>query len=347
MVRIGGRDVGAGAPCFVIAEAGVNHNGDLALAHQLVEAAAAARADAVKFQLFRADELAAASAPKAPYQRETTGASESQLEMLRRLELDADALAEVKTAAEQSGLVFLCSAFDHGSVERLDELGVAAFKLGSGELTNGPLLADVASRGRPVILSTGASTLDDVDEAVATLRDGGASELVVLHCVTAYPAAAEDANLRALATLAEHLAVDVGYSDHTEGEEIALAAVALGACVLEKHLTLDRSLPGPDQRSSLEPGAFRALVEHVRRVESALGDGVKEPRESERANAEVVRRSIAANDDLPAGALLTAEMLTTIRPGTGIAPARLDEVVGRRLRRAVARHELLDVNDFE
>lgn len=345
MVTIGTRTVGPKAPCFVIAEAGVNHNGDLGLARGLVDAAAEAGADAVKFQTFRADAVASPSAPRAGYQ--ATGADESQLELLRRLELRPDAHAELKGRAEERGLVFLSTPFDVASVELLDRLGVAAFKVGSGDVTNLALLADVGRRGRPVILSTGTADLEEAAQAVETLRRAGAGDVVVLHCVSAYPAPADEANLRAMQTLRERLSVPVGFSDHSEGDEIALAAVALGACVLEKHLTLDRSLPGPDHRASLEPGELATLVRRVRRVEAALGDGVKRPREAERGNAEVVRRSLAAARDLAAGTVLDETMLEALRPGTGLAPGRIGEVVGRRLRRARARGELLDLADLE
>jgi N,N'-diacetyllegionaminate synthase len=347
MVTIAGRELGPGSPCFVIAEAGVNHNGDLELARGLVDAAAVAGADAVKFQTFRAEAVAAPSAPKAGYQVETTGAHESQLDMLRRLELAADAHAELKRRAEDRGLVFLSTPFDLESVDLLDSLGVAAFKVGSGELTNLPLLAEIGRRGRPVILSTGGADLAEVEAAVAALGQAGAPDVIVLHCVSAYPAAAEDVNLLAMRTLAERLGVAVGFSDHTVGDEVALAAVALGACILEKHFTLDRSLPGPDHGASLEPGELEALVRRVRRVEAALGDGVKRPSEGERANADAVRRSLAAARDLRAGTVLEERMLEALRPGTGIAPSRLAEVVGRRLRRDRARGELLDPSDLE
>jgi N-acetylneuraminate synthase/N,N'-diacetyllegionaminate synthase len=347
MVNIGAYRIGGGSPCFVIAEAGVNHNGDLELALRLVAAAARAGVDAIKFQSFRAEGVAAAEAPKAGYQVETTGDTGSQLEMLRALELDRGAHVLVKQAAEEQGLVFLSTPFDHESAELLDGLGIAAFKIASPDVTNVPLLQDVGSRRRPVLLSTGTADLAEVEEAVAVLREAGADEIVVLHCVTAYPAAAQDANLRAMTTIAERLDVPVGYSDHTEGDEVALAAVALGACVLEKHLTLDRELPGPDHRSSLEPDELARLVRRLRRVEAALGDGVKRPAAGERANVAVVRRSLAAADDLPAGVVLTRGMLKALRPGTGIAPNRIDEVVGRRLRREVGLNQLLDPDDLE
>jgi N,N'-diacetyllegionaminate synthase len=347
LVTIGSRRVGPGEPCLVIAEGGVNHNGDPELARRLVDAAARAGADAVKFQAFRADEVAAPTARKAAYQAETTGAGGSQLDLLRKLELSAEVFVELKRHVDELGLIFLASAFDTASVELLDRAGIAAFKVASGEVTNAPLLEAIGRCGRPVLLSTGMADLAEVEEALRTLRRAGAEDVCVLHCVSAYPAPAEQANLRAMAAMTERLGVPVGFSDHTEGDEVALAAVALGACVLEKHFTLDRSLPGPDHRASLEPDELAALVRRVRRVEAALGDGVKRPAEAELANAAVVRRSLAAARELRAGEVLTRELVTALRPGTGLPPSALSEVVGRRLRRDVARHALLEAGDFE
>ena len=341
MVTIGGRTIGAGARCFVIAEAGVNHNGDLGLAKQLVDAAADAGADAVKFQTFRAETVVAADAPKAGYQLRTTDADESQREMLRRLELGEGAFRELKAHAERRGIVFLSTPFDRESVDLLDRLEVAAFKVASPDVTNLSLLGDIGRQRRPVLLSTGLADLAEVEAAVAALRSAGSADVVVLHCVSEYPAAAADANLNAMATLAERLGVPVGFSDHTEGTDVALAAVALGAAVLEKHLSLDRSLPGPDQRASLEPAELAALVRSIRRVEAALGDGIKRPAEGERANAAVLRRSLAAARDLAAGTLLDESMLVALRPGTGISPNRMSEVIGRPLRRDVRSGALL------
>jgi N,N'-diacetyllegionaminate synthase len=347
LVRLGDRRVGDGEPCFVIAEAGVNHNGNQELAARLVEAAAAAGADAVKFQTFRAEEVATASAPKADYQLETTSRTETQLEMLRRLELGWEAHAALKLLAEERGLVFLSTPFDLSSVDGLDRLGVDAFKVASPDVTNVPLLEEIGRRGRPVLLSTGLADIEEVGRALAVLRGAGDVDVVVLHCVSEYPAAAEDANLRAMATMSARFGCPIGYSDHTEGSEVALAAVALGASVLEKHFTLDRRLPGPDHRASLEPDELARFVTAVRRVESALGTGIKEPTEAERRNARAVRRSLAAAEDLPAGTVLTREVLTALRPGTGISPARIESVVGRRLRRNVAHSELLALSDLE
>jgi N,N'-diacetyllegionaminate synthase len=345
LATLGDRRVGPGEPCLVIGEVGVNHDGDVSRAHSLVDGAADAGVDAVKFQAFRTAELATAGAVMAPYQR-STGAK-TQYDLLRGLELDAETLAALARHAEDRGLVFLASAFDEASVDVLGRIGVAAYKVASPDVVNPLLLEAVGSRGRPVILSTGTADLAEVESAVATLRMAGAGDLVVLHCVSAYPAPANEVNLRAMATMRDALGVPVGFSDHTEGDEVALAAVALGACVLEKHFTLDRSLPGPDHSASLEPDELTLLVARVRRVEAALGDGVKAPTEAEQENAALVRRSVAAASNLAADTVLTRAMLTALRPGTGIPAARVDEIVGRRLRRAIARHELLDPADLE
>lgn len=346
-VEIGDRTVGGEAPCFVVAEAGVNHDGDPARALELVAAAAAAGADAVKFQTFRADDVAAQSAPKAAYQLRSTDVGESQVEMLSRLELNVDVYRALKGEAEKLGLVFLSTPFDIASVDLLDALDVAAFKVASPDLTNLPLLTEIGRRRRPVLLSTGLATLAEVEAGVDALRAAGSPDVVVLHCVSDYPASPSDANLRAMATIAAATGCPVGFSDHTDGIDVALAAVALGACALEKHLTLDRSLPGPDHAASLEPDRFDEMVEALRRVESALGSGVKEPTPSERENAAIVRRSLAAASDLEAGTVLSSEVLVALRPGTGIPTAQLSEIVGRRLVRNVARHALLSPGDLE
>lgn len=345
-VRIGGRPVGPGAQPYLVAEAGVNHNGELDLALRLVDAAAAAGADAVKFQLFDTDRLVARGADKAAYQQETTGADETQDELLRRLELPFDQFAQLAAHARSRRIAFIASAFDERSVDRLVELDVAAIKLASPDLVNLPLVEHAAATGRPLVLSTGMADLDETRAAVAAARAAGAKELVVLHCVSAYPAAAEDANLAAMGTLADALELPVGFSDHTIGASVAVAAVALGAAMIEKHFTLDRTLEGPDHRASLEPDELAALVRACREVASAIGDGVKRPVAAELENRTVVRRSIAAAEALAAGTVLTRELLVALRPGTGIPVAELDDVVGRTLARDVARHELLARDDF-
>ena len=345
-ISIGGRLVGAGQPCFVIAEAGVNHNGSLELALALVDAAAAAGADAVKFQSFTADGVASPDAPKAGYQLETTSPEESQRGMLRALELSPEAHRAIVARCVERGIAFLSTPFDLPSVELLRELAVPALKVASPDVTNHLLLRAIGAAGLPALLSTGMSTLDEVVAATGVLRDAGCSALAVLHCVSAYPAPASDANLRVLPVLAERLGVPVGYSDHTVGDEVALAAVALGASLLERHLTLDRALPGPDHAASQEPEELAALIRRVRSVEAALGDGVKRAMPSELGNLVTVRRSLAAAHDLEPGRVIAGGDLTALRPATGIEPSRAQEVVGRSLRRAIRRGDLLAWDDL-
>jgi len=302
----------------------------------LVDAAAEAGADAIKFQTFRAEALAAPTAAKAPYQAATTGEDESQLAMLRRLELPAEAFSALRDHCRERDILFLSTPFDEVSADLLADLSVPAFKIGSGELTNLPFLRYVASKGLPVILSTGMAVLAEVASAVDVLRQEGAPPLVLLHCVSAYPADPVDANLRAMATMTAAFGVPVGFSDHTPGQAVALAAVALGARVLEKHLTLDRDQPGPDHRTSLDAEDFARLVGDIREVESALGDGRKVPAASEREIARVVRRSIVAIRDIGAGAVLGPDDISIQRPGTGMPPARLNAVIGRQTRLPIA-----------
>ena len=343
---LGGRAIGGGHPCFVIAEAGVNHNGSRQLALALVDAAAAAGADAVKFQTFRADALATPAAPKAEYQRRTTDGDESQLAMLRRLELTVEDHLALMTRCSERGIEFLSSPFDEASGDLLERLGVPAFKVPSGELTNLSLLRHLAAKRRPLIVSTGMATLDDVQAAMMTMRAAGAEAITLLHCVSAYPAMAADANLRAMATMAEAFGVPVGYSDHVAGCEVALAAVALGACVLEKHLTLDCAMSGPDHQASLEPSDFAALVASIRTVERALGSGEKQPAEAEFEVARAARRSLVAAQTITRGAALEAAMVAVRRPGTGLAPARLGELLGRQAVADIAAGTLLTPEMF-
>ena len=329
----------------MIAEAGVNHNGDVALAQRLVDVAADAGADAVKFQTFRAELVASASAPKAAYQAHATGA-ESQLDMLRRLELAPAAHETLQRRSAERGLVFLSTPFDLESLDLLDALDVAAFKVASGEITNLPFLDAIARRKRPVILSTGGADLREVETAVRTIGDAGNRELVLLHCVSAYPAEARDANLRAMQTLERAFDVPVGFSDHTRGLEVPLAAAALGAVVIEKHFTVSRELDGPDHRASLEPDELAALVRGIRAVEASLGTGDKRPAAAELEIVGMARRSLHVRDAAPAGTEVTRDMLTTLRPPGGIEPARWLDVVGRRLTRALPAGARLEWTDL-
>ena len=343
-IDIAGRRVGKGQPCFIVAEAGVNHNGNLDLARRLIDMAAEAGADAVKFQTFRAERLVTPGAPKAQYQMATTDPSESQFAMLKELELSEQAHRNLMACCAERGILFMSTPFDEGSADLLENLGVAVFKVPSGEITNLSFLDHVARKGKPMIVSTGMASLGEVEAAVAALRGAGNERFVLLHCVSSYPAAPADANLRAMKTLARAFGVPVGYSDHTPGIEVALAAVALGACVIEKHFTLDRTLPGPDHKASLEPGELMALVRGIRTVEQALGHGRKEPAPSEAGTAVVARKSLVAARDLPAGVALTDDMIAVKRPGTGLPPAMLSEVAGRTLRTSVSAGTVLTLD---
>jgi len=343
-VRVGRRWIGPGQPCFVIAEAGVNHDGDTKKAHRLIDAGADAGADAIKFQTFDPEALASADAPLAEYQQATETTS-TQREMLDRLVLPRAAYAELKGHAEQRGLVFFSSPFDEGSADFLAELGVPALKIASGELINHGFLSHVARQGLPLIVSTGMATLAEVASAVDCVD--GAVPLILLHCVSNYPAAAQDANLRAMDTLRRAFGVPVGWSDHMPGIDVAIAAAALGANVIEKHLTLDRTSNGPDHASSTEPADFRRMVDGVRGAERALGDGRKAPAAAEAPIARIARKSLHWRESLPAGTIVEPGHLIALRPGTGLSPALAPRTVGRRTRRNVSGGTALQESDLE
>jgi N,N'-diacetyllegionaminate synthase len=337
-IEIAGRKVGDGHPCFVIAEAGVNHNGDINLARELVKVAAKAGADAIKFQTFTADRLATATAPKATYQVARTEQGESAQAMLKRLELDADDHKTLIQDCKREGIMFLSSAFDEQSADLLEELGVQAYKIPSGEITNIPYLRHMASKGKPLIVSTGMSTLDEVAVAFDAVKR---VPVVLLHCVSLYPSPPEGTNLRAMQTMRERFRVPVGYSDHTEGVDVALAAVALGASMLEKHFTTDRKLPGPDHAASLEPHELARMILGIREVEASLGDGVKRPLPEEAETARVARKSVVAAKDIAEGTAIDRDMLAVMRPGTGLPPTKLEWVVGRRAKHHIERGSVI------
>ena len=322
---------------FVIAEAGVNHNGDLAMALALCDAARAAGADAVKFQTFRAEDLVVPGAPTAGYQKKQTG-EDDQFAMLRKLELTRAQHEAIRDHCNAIGIEFFSTPFSLEAVDMLVALGVRRIKMPSGELTHRALVEHACATGLPVLLSTGMATLAEVQEALgwAQAVRGSLDGLSVLHCTSAYPATDEALNLRAIATMRDVLKLPVGYSDHSLGIEASLAAVSLGATIVEKHLTLDTKLPGPDHAASLEPAAFGAMVAGIRRISAMLGDGVKAPRPEEQDAARVARRSIVARGDIPAGATITPAMLACRRPATGIAPRDWDRVVGSTARAAIA-----------
>ncbi len=321
---------------FVIAEAGVNHNGDVAVARAMVDEAARAGADAVKFQTFSADRLVTRQAPKAEYQKAATGGEGGQHAMLRALELSSADHEALFAHCRARGIEFVSTPFDPESAMFLKRLGVRRLKISSGDLTNVPMLEHVGGLGLPVLLSTGMADMAEVEAAVRALRAGGCADLTLLQCVTDYPADPRLANLRVMDTYARAFGTPVGLSDHSPGITVAIAAAARGACCIEKHFTLDRSLPGPDHQASLVPAELTALVRAIREVEAALGDGVKRPTEREIGVREVARKSVVAARDVPAGAVLGPGDLAILRPGTGLPPGRLAGLLGRRAARAIA-----------
>jgi N,N'-diacetyllegionaminate synthase len=327
-VSIDGKKIGLGAPCYIVAEVGVNHNGRVDVAKQLIDSVVGAGADAVKFQAFKTDLTISKGAEKAVYQKETTGADQSQYEMVRQLELTEADFAELSSYATQKGLTFLSSVFDIESVDQLCKLNVPAFKIGSGEITNVPLLRHVARQNKPILLGTGMSFLGEVERALNELKSAGANDVVLLHCISEYPTAVADLNLRTIKTLQNAFKVLVGFSDHSVDINIAATAAALGACVIEKHLTLSRSLPGPDHKASLEPEEFKDMVQNIRNTEKALGNGIKQPTKKEQELKKVARKSLIAEVDIPSHTLITEEMLGVKRPGIGIEPQYLDIIVG-------------------
>jgi N,N'-diacetyllegionaminate synthase len=326
---------------LIIAEAGVNHNGSVDLAKGLVDAAKEAGADAVKFQTFRSDRLATRTAEKADYQKESTMREESQLEMLRGLELGAKAHKMLLGHCREAGITFLSSPFDEESADLLESLGVSLLKIPSGEITNLPFLRHVAGKKLPLILSTGMATLGEVEEALQTISSVANIKVTLLHCVTEYPAPYEQINLLAMETLRKAFRVPVGYSDHTQGIEIAVAAVALGAEVIEKHFTLDKNMQGPDHKASLNPEEFRQMTIAIRHVESSLGDGIKWPADCERKNMPVARKSLVAARNIEPGERLTRDMLAVKRPGDGIPPREMENLLGLRVVKAIGLDEVL------
>jgi N,N'-diacetyllegionaminate synthase len=334
----------------IIAEAGVNHNGDMSMAKQLIDAAAAAGADYVKFQTFKADKLVSEEAKKAAYQIENLNdGDDSQYAMLKKLELSDQDHEVLKTYAQSKSIKFLSTGFDEGSVDFLDRLGIDFFKVPSGEITNIPYLIHIAKKGKPVVLSTGMCALSEIESAIDVLEQHGVRkhDITVLHCNTQYPTPFEDVNLLAMNTIASAFKVKVGYSDHTLGIEIPIAATALGAVLIEKHFTLDRSLPGPDHPASLEPGELKAMISSIRNIEKALaGDGLKRPSPSEIGNRAVIRKSIHVKEHIAKGTIITRDKLIMMRPADGISPGLIDMVVNKTANVDLTPGKKLDFNDF-
>lgn len=331
---------------YVIAEAGVNHNGSLELAKKLVDMAAGCGADAVKFQTFKAEESTGQLAEKAQYQQENDPTQESQLDMIRKLELPFEEFTVLKKYCEEKQIDFISTPDGHESLRCLVDLDVPLIKVGSTEVTNLSFLREIAETGKSIILSTGMSSLGEVEKAVQTIWDTGNKKLQLMHCTTDYPTAVEDVNLRAMVTLRDAFQVPVGYSDHTLGFEAAVAATTLGAVCIEKHITLDRQMEGPDHRASMPPSEFKEYVKHIRNTEKLLGDGKKRPTENEKSIMQQVRRSILAVRELKTGTVLTEDMLCFKRPGNGIAPEFSHILIGRALKRDIAKEEAIRWEDI-
>lgn len=346
-IEIAGRKIGTGHPAYVIAEAGVNHNGHLEMALQLVREAKRAGADCVKFQTFKAEAIVTRLAPKANYQLKGTDPGESQFDMLKRLELHEDDYRAIMALCERLGIQFLSTPYNFGDVDFLQGLDIKAFKIASGQLVESPFLKYVARIGKPLFVSTGMGTLEEVRRAVRAIRQTDNEKFVILQCTTNYPSAIEDSNVQAMVGMRERLGVLVGYSDHTSNDYSILAATALGATIIEKHFTLDKTLPGPDHSSSLEPDEFRVLVRGIREVEKSLGCSAKEPTVSERSNVTGMRRSIVALVDITAGETITREKLAFKRPATGLEPNMLPKLIGKRARIPISADTPIDKDAIE
>ncbi len=332
---------------LIIAEAGVNHNGSFELAKQLVDKAAEAGADIVKFQTCKAENVISRYADKAEYQKKTTGEADTQLDMVRKLMLTYEEYGQLKDYCEEKGIRFLSTAFDLPSVDYLHSIGMGLWKIPSGEITNLPLLIKIAQLHEPIIMSTGMSVLEEVGNAVKVLKDNGATDITLLHCTTEYPAPYEDVNLKAMDTMKEAFGLPVGYSDHTKGIEIPIAAVARGACVIEKHFTLDRNMEGPDHKASLEPQELSEMVRTIRNVEQAIGDGIKRVSASELKNQDIARKSIIAAKAIKAGEIFTEENVTTKRPGSGIDPMRWFDLLGKTAKHDYEEDYLIEKDELD
>jgi N-acetylneuraminate synthase/N,N'-diacetyllegionaminate synthase len=344
-IKIKDKYIGDKDPCFIIAEAGVNHNSDIRLAKKLIDVAKEAGTDAVKFQTFKSEEIVTPDAEQARYQTENIGKKESQLEMLKRLELSYSDFEKLKKYCDKKGIIFLSTP--HSCQEDVDLVAelCPAIKVGSGDLTNLPILKYIAKKKLPVILSTGMANLEEVKEAIEVILPIN-KELILLHCTTNYPTALNEVNLKAILTLKKEFNLPVGYSDHTEGIEVSLVAAVLGACVIEKHFTLDKNLPGPDHKASLEPDELKEMVKTIRDMEKALGNGIKKPTKSEEKIKKVGRKSIVAKVDIPKGTKIIQDMLIIKRPGTGIEPKYLYKVIGKIVRKNIKRETLIKFKDL-
>jgi N-acetylneuraminate synthase/N,N'-diacetyllegionaminate synthase len=359
-IKIGDKIIGKNEPVFIIAEAGVNHNGNFDLAKKLIDIAKNSNADAVKFQTFKAEELITINTEMVKYQRKNVATKEKQQQMLKKLELDYDDFKELKKYCDRKNIIFLSTPHTEDAIDFLEPL-IPAYKIGSGDLTNIPFLKKVAVKGKPIILSTGMATMEEVEDSLKVLYTEGNKQVVILHCTTNYPCPLEEVNLRAMQSMQKELNCLVGYSDHTIGILTSIAAIAMGARIIEKHFTLDKNLPGPDHKASLEPAELKKMIHDIRNVENRfkkgekienilktipniekiLGDPNKKPTKSEEKIKKLIRKSIVANVDIPKGTIITKNMLSIKRPGTGIAPKYIDDIIGREVKKNIKQDELI------
>jgi len=332
--------------CFIIAEAGVNHNGDIDIAKQLVDKAYEAGADAIKFQTFKSENLVTKKAPKAEYQKKTTGDG-SQFQMLKKLELSIEDHIILNEYCKDKGIMFISTPFDFESVDLLEQIDVPIYKISSGDLTNLPLLRYVSSKNKPIILSTGMANLGEIEEAIEAIFETGNNKIILLHCTSNYPTDYEDVNLKAMLTMKEAFKLPVGYSDHTVGIEVPIAAVTLGAKVIEKHFTLDRNMDGPDHKASLEPNELKMMVKSIRNIEKAMGDGIKRCNKNEENTKNVARKSIVAARDISKDEVITINDISFKRPGFGLEPKYADLIIGKKARRNMKEDEFITFSDVE
>lgn len=347
MIKVGDKFIGDGYPCFIIAEAGVNHNGDVSLAKEMVDKAVEAGVDAIKFQTFKSEKLVTKYASMAKYQKENIGEEDSQFNMLKKLELSFEEFIELKDYCNDKSIIFMSTPFDIDSAEFLNSMGMEAFKISSGDLTNIPMLEYIANFNKPIILSSGMSVIGEIEDALISLRNRGVENVAVLHCTSNYPAPLDSVNLKAMNTIKNTFNILGGYSDHTRGITIPIAAAALGANIIEKHFTLDKSMEGPDHKASLDPQELKAMVEEIRKVESSLGNGIKMFNESEIDTMRVARKSIVAARDIKSGEIIKLQDLDYKRPGNGLSPKYYKEIIGKKAKRDIKIDEQLTLDLME
>lgn len=345
-IKISNKLVGENQPTFIIAEAGVNHNGKLEQAKRLVDVAVEAGADAVKFQTFKSEGVVTAGLNSADYAKKNIGKDVGQLEMIKSLELNYKDFVSLKNYCDKKEIIFLSTPHSFDAIDFLEDL-VPAYKFGSGDITNIPALRHAAKKGKPIILGTGMSTLDEVGYAINAIKSEGNEQIIALHCTTNYPCPLEDVNLSAMITIQRELDCLVGYSDHTLGLSVPIIATAMGAAVIEKHFTIDKSLPGPDHKASLEPDELKSMIKEIRKTEKVLGSFDKKPTKSEKKIMNLVRKSIVSKKDIEKGTIVSEDMIVIKRPGTGLNPSDLDKIIGKKSRRYIAKDEIFQLNMVE